>query len=524
MNNPVGDTNDQPVFENSSVEFPDPGSAAEIMMFKRLQERLCRQFEYIFPDKLAPKTVVVIPSLTMDEEILSKVSGINHYEERMLCLLMLLRMPRTNVIYVTSQTIDPVIIDYYLHMLPGMTGYHALRRLTLLSCHDSSSKSLTRKILDRPRLLKRIHDLISRDPDTHMACFNVTAYERTLATRLQIPIFGCDPDLSDLGNKSNSRKIFRECGLSVPAGFEDLRSEEDIIDSLTRLIKQYPEIRKAVVKVNDGFSGEGNAIFSYAGIEVAENINQWISANTRERLKMVAGDITYDLFLAKFRQMGGIVEAFIDGERKESPSVQCRITPTGISEILSTHDQELGGESGQVYIGAQFPASGEYAVEIGKMGKCVSDALRTKGVLGRFAVDFISVKENDGWKHYAIEINLRKGGTTHPFLMLQFLTNGVYNPDDGKYYISKGNLVRYYFTSDNLKSERYIGLTPHDLIDIAMMNDLHFDGTVQEGVMFHLIGALSQYGKLGVVCVGSTPERARGFYTKIIEVLDNECR
>ena len=147
-------------------------------------------------------------------------------------------MPRTNVIYVTSQTIDPVIIDYYLHMLPGMTGYHALRRLTLLSCHDSSSKSLTRKILERPRLMKRIHDLISQDHDTHMACFNVTAYERTLATRLQIPIFGCDPDLYELGSKSNSRKIFRECGLVVPPGFEDLSSEEDIIEFIEPVKKR----------------------------------------------------------------------------------------------------------------------------------------------------------------------------------------------------------------------------------------------------------------------------------------------
>ncbi|MBC7830176.1 MAG: carboxylate-amine ligase [Chitinophagaceae bacterium] len=494
------------------------------MMFRKLQERLYRQFEHIFPNKLAPKTVVVIPSLTMDEEILSKINGINHYEERMLCLLMLLRMPRTNVIYLTSQTIDPVIIDYYLHMLPGMTGYHALRRLTLLSCHDSSSKSLTCKILERPRLMKRIQDLISQDDDTHMACFNVTAYERTLATRLQIPIFGCDPDLYELGSKSNSRKIFRECGLIIPPGFEDLSSEEDIINSLSQLKKQHPEIRKAVVKVNDGFSGEGNAIFSYSGIENAADTKQWISENIRKKLKMVAGEISYDMFLNKFGQMGGIVEAFIDGERKESPSVQCRITPTGVCEVLSTHDQELGGEGGQVYIGAQFPASDEYAVEIGHMGKKVSDALLEKGVLGRFAIDFISVKENDEWRHYAIEINLRKGGTTHPFLMLQFLTDGIYNADDGKYYISKGSLVRYYFTSDNLKSDKYIGLTPHDLIDIAMMNDLHFDGTIQEGVMFHLIGALSQYGKLGVVCVGSTPQRAREFYAKIIEVLANECQ
>jgi hypothetical protein len=517
------ETRNYQLSNNGFSSFPEAGSEAEKVMFRKLQEKLRPQFEHIFPDKLAPRTVVVIPSLSIDEEILSKVSGITHYEERMLCLLMLLRMPRTNVIYVTSQTIDPVIIDYYLHMLPGVTGYHALRRLTMLSCHDSSSKSLTRKILARPRLMKRIQELIPPDHNTHMACFNVTGYERTLAVRLQIPIFGCDPDLYELGSKSSSRKIFRECGLTVPPGYEDLTSESEIINALVRLKQEYPQLRKAVVKVNDGFSGDGNAIFSYAK---EENVNQkqWISDNFRDKLKMVSGEISFDMFMSKFKQMGGIVEAFVDGEVKESPSVQCRITPVGTSEVLSTHDQVLGGESGQIYIGAQFPAADDYAVDIGRMGKKISDALLEKGVLGRFAIDFISVKENDGWNHYPIEINLRKGGTTHPFLMLQFLTDGSYNAEDGKYYITKGSLVRYYFTSDNLTNEKYIGLTPHDLIDIAMMNDLHFDSTVQEGVMFHLIGALSQYGKMGVVCVGSTPQRAKEFYTKIVEVLDNECR
>ena len=107
--------------------------------------------------------------------------------------------------------------------------------------------------------------------------------------------------------------------------------------------------------------------------------------------------------------------------------------------------------------------------------------------------------------------------------MLQFLTDGKYNEEDGLYYTSKGHLIRYYFCSDNLKSDKYKGISPHDLIDIAMMNDLHYDGSSQEGVMFHLIGALSQYGKLGVVCVGSTPQRAREFYAKIVAVLEKEC-
>jgi hypothetical protein len=56
----------------------------------------------------------------------------------MLCLLLLLRMPRTRVIYVTSTPISESIIDYYLHLLPGVPGLHARRRLTLVSCNDAS--------------------------------------------------------------------------------------------------------------------------------------------------------------------------------------------------------------------------------------------------------------------------------------------------------------------------------------------------------------------------------------------------
>jgi hypothetical protein len=326
-----------------------------------------------------------------------------------------------------------------------------------------------------------------------------------------------------MGNKSNGRGVFRECGLNVAPGFEGLHTEDDIIDGLTQMKQQNPSLKKGVVKINDGFSGDGNAVFSYSGSEKANDLKDWIRENIETKLKLVAPDLTYSMFLEKYGSMGGIVEEFLEGDLKESPSVQCRITPTGHVEIISTHDQELGGESGQVYLGAHFPASVDYAVELGVMGRKVAEALRKRGVLGRFAVDFISVMEKDGWKHYPIEINLRKGGTTHPFLMLQFLTGGIYNEEEGKYYTSQGHLVRYYFCSDNLKSENYRGLSPHDLIDIAMVNDLHYDGTSQEGVMFHLIGALSQYGKLGVVCVGSTPQRAREYYAKIVAILEKEC-
>ncbi len=491
--------------------------------FSLLQQRFTKQFFEIFLDDLTEKTVVIIPSLTLDREILKTVKGAVYYEERMLSMLLLLRMPRTHVIYVTSVPVDNRIIDYYLHLLPGITEYHARERLTLLSCYDASAKSLTEKILERPRLIKRIKEHIRFPQMTHMSCFNVTKHERELALALDIPIFGCDPKLLYLGTKTGSRLIFKKLGIRLPAGIEALQDEKDIAAALTQLKKNDPCLQKAVVKMNDGFSGEGNAIFYFNELDAAdESLEKQVAEKLPQYLKIVAERVSYRQYIDKFSSMGGIAEAFIDSDRKASPSVQCRINPLGGTEIISTHDQLLGGESGQVFLGSSFPANREYTVEIAVIAKLVADELQKEGVLGRFSIDFVSVKQPTGWKHYAIEINLRKGGTTHPFTLLQFLTGGVFNWQQGVYTMPDGQ-NRCYFASDNVVNEKYKGLTPHDLIDIAMCNHIQYDGAMQSGVMFHMIGALSQYGKLGMVCIGKTVEEAKEYYQKAIDVLDKEC-
>jgi hypothetical protein len=435
----------------------------------------------------------------------------------MLCLLLLLRMPRTHIIYLSSMPINEEIIDYYLHLIPGITGMHARKRLSLLSCHDVSDRPLTEKILDRPKLMEQILSHIPAGHAAHLTVFNATPLEERLALQLNVPLYGCPASLSYWGTKSGSRKIFDEAGVLFPPGYNDLGSMEDMVEALKMLKSEHPELRKAVLKLNDGFSGDGNAIFKF---EDSPDITVDALA---QHLKMVASDMDYQLFAQKVAQMGGIVEAFIDGDEKTSPSVQCRINPLLQVDVISTHDQVLTGESGQVYIGATFPADEAYRCEIGALGEQIAQILVRLGALGRFGVDFVSVKEGDSWKHYAIEINLRKGGTTHPYLMLQLLTNGRYNFQNGLYEMPNGQ-TRHYFATDGLVSENLKKLTPIDLIDIAICHDIHFDSTTQEGVMFHLMGALPQFGKLGILCVGSTLDRAMAFYGKTVEVLEAETK
>ena len=499
-----------------------PGSPEELARFARLQERLVPLFKEVFPYPRMPRTVVVVPSLSMDTALLGKISGVQHYEERMLCLLMLLRLPHTHLIYVTSTPIETAIIDYYLHLLPGIPGSHARRRLTLVSCYDASPISLTQKILDRPRLVRRIREAIPDVNGAHMVCFNVTGLERTLAVRLGIPLYGCDPAHYYPGPKSGSREVFRAVDAPPPDGFEHMRDQDDLVEALADLKRRHPDLQRAVIKHEEGASGEGNAVFRFDGCPTGRALEPWIREELPVRLAFVAKTETWDHYLAKLEEMGGIVECFIEGAHKRSPSMQGRITPLGDVELVSTHDQVLGGATEQIFLGCTFPADKAYRLEIQEIGLRVGRVLKERGALGRYGVDFISVRHEGSWRHYPIEINLRKGGTTHPFLMLQFLTDGTYDSETGLYYTRTGQ-IRYYIASDNLQSEAYRGLTSEDLIDIAVDNGLHFHGATQQGVVFHLIGALSEFGKLGVMCVANSRPRADELYRETVSVLNREA-
>ena len=503
--------------------WPEPGSDEELTLFAALQERLGPLARQVISDPRASQTVVVVPSLTMDTDELAKIPGAHHYEERMLCMLMLLRLPRTHVIYVTSQSIATAIVDYYLHLLPGIPLRHARSRLTLLACHDASDVPLTRKILDRPRLIDRIRGAIADDGTAHMTCFNSTALERTLAVRLGIPLYGNDPQLNYLGTKSGSREAFRAAGVLLPDGFEHLRDAGDVAEAIVELKRRNPGLRRAAVKLDEGFSGEGNAVFPYEGCPEGRDLARWVSDELPRRIRFEAAGETWERYGRKFEEMGGIVESWLEGAEVRSPSVQCRINPLGDATVVSTHDQVLGGPSGQIFLGSTFPADAEYSRDIKEAGRKVGRVLRERGALGRFAIDFISVKREEGWEHAAIEINLRKGGTTHPYLILRFLTDGTYDADDGLY-CTPTSKPCYYYASDNLQSPAYKGLTPDDLVDIAVDNGLHFDGASQQGVVFHLIGALSQYGKVGTVCIGESHESALKYYEDTVAVLDREAK
>jgi hypothetical protein len=491
--------------------------------FDSLQERMDGVWEAMRLN-LEDESVVVVPSITLDRAVAGSGTMTQALEERFLFLLMLLRQPRLRMVYVTSLPIAPEIIEYYLALLPGVIPSHARARLSLVSVNDASPRSLSQKLLERPRVLARIGALIPNRERSHLVPYNTTELERDLSVSLGIPMYGADPRLADLGSKTGCRRLFGELGVPYPLGAEDLHDLDDIADAIVEMRGQRPSMRSAIVKLNEGVSGQGNAVVRLAGLPAPGAPEERDAVLRRlAEMELESEKTPYDVYVAKFADGGGIVEERIEGDELRSPSVQLRVLPGGRVEPLSTHDQLLGGASGQSYLGCVFPADPGYARAITTHANTIGARLAELGALGRFAVDFVVVREGAGWTPYAIELNLRKGGTTHPFLTLQFLTDGRYDPESALFLTPHGE-EKHLVATDHLESDLLRGLVPLDLFDIVARHGLHFDQSRQVGVVFHMISCLTEHGRVGMTAVGDTAEDAERRYQAAQRILLDEAR
>lgn len=510
-------------FDPELIGLP-PGISAEqaAAEFDRLQQKLVPLWRLIESFNQHEQTIVVVPSMSVD--LTANGSRIQGYEERFLFLLLLLTQPRARMIYVTSQAIHRSVIEYYLDLLPGVIPSHARRRLTLLSPYDDSPRPLSLKLLERPRLLERIGAGILDKECAHLICYNTTYMERNLALRLGIPLYGADPRHLSFGTKSGCRQLFARAGVNHPLGSENLTSLDQVISALVRMLSMRPSLTQVVVKLNEGVSGEGNAIVDLSNL--VELMDDAVAERVRQ-MRFETGEANFEHYAAKFRARGGIVEerVGVGAHEVRSPSVQLRITPLGKIELLSTHDQMLGGPAGQSYLGCIFPADPAYATAITRDAAKVAELLRDAGVIGRFALDFVVTRADAAgpWQTYAIEINLRKGGTTHPFLTLQFLTGGFYDPESATFIAPNGRR-KFLVASDHVESARYRGFTPDDIFDVVVRRGLHFGQVRQTGVVFHMLSALGSAGRLGLTAVGNSAEEAQSIFDNAKRVLDEEAR
>ncbi len=441
----------------------------------------------------------MVPSISFPVAELAKITAVQSYEERMLFVLLLLRNPALRIVFVTSSPVDPAIVEYYLRFLPDPVDAGA--RLDLVSVGDPSIGSLAAKILARPDLVERL-----RVDGATLLPFVVTSAEAELATALGLPLYGAPAHLARLGSKSGSRQVALRAGVPRPEGAEDLFSLDGVAAAIATIRRRRPDAEAVVVKLDNGFSGIGNAIIEMDGL--ADPL-------TASRTTFCAGDESWPTYGPKVVAGGAIVEELLRIPGLKSPSAQLRVSPGGAFEVLSTHDQILGGPESQVYVGCRFPAAAEYRATIVAEAQRVGAVMAGEGVIGSFGIDFLATPAGDV---YLSEINLRMGGTTHPYWMARLAGAARYDAAAGELVRPGGGRLCYTAT-DNLKLPGLIGHTPADVIGRTDRAGLAFDPASGVGVTLHLLGAVPEHGKLGATCIAGTPLDADELYTRLVASL-----
>ncbi|MEU4829736.1 peptide ligase PGM1-related protein [Streptosporangium sp. NPDC023615] len=470
--------------------------------------------------------LLVIPSLSLPQDELRSIPAARCYEERLLFLLLTLRRPRVSVVYVTSTPVDGAIVDYYLSFLDDPD--EARTRLQMISLDDPDTHPLSEALLRRPDVIARLRAALAgpRDGDrgdggddrggdgggdgtrgdagnAWMVPFVVSEYEERLAGILSLPIYGPATRLAHLGSKSGGRTLGEAAGVPMVRGFGDLRSPAEV----ERAVRAMSPATRLMVKLNNSYSGMGNAIVT-TGDGPLHGLPTSFSAPGED----------WTTFAEKIAERGAVVEEFIEDRPLRSPSALVRITPGGTFDVVATHEQVLGGPNDDVYQGCSFPARQEYRAELSAYAERIARVLTDRGVVGLFGVDFFAVRDGGGHRTLLCEINLRIGGTTHPFGAAILTTGAAYDPGTGLL-VHEGR-AKYYVATDNCSAPGLLGRTPGEVVKLIQDEGLGFDRERRTGNVLHLLGAVTCFGKLGFTSIGDSAEEAAELHRRTVSTLN----
>jgi hypothetical protein len=478
--------------------------------FAALQRRLPPVWRLNQPPGGPEHVRIVLPSYNVGPSALAAYAPrVPSLEHRFLVdVLEAARVEGCTVLLVLSRAPEPGVLDYLVSLLPSGERDRIRGRIRTVVVPGSTYRPLSARLLERRDLLDQIRAIVGDRP-AMIEPWNVTDDEVAIANALQVPLDGTPPHLWPIAFKSAGRKLLTAAGVPVAPGHEDVQTPDEVLAAIRLLRAENPDLRSVVVKLDNSVAGVGNHQVHLREPDGSPSPEAVVEARVAAMPDWYVEEMA----------LGAVVETYIAGDRWSSPSVQVQITPDGRAEVLATHEQLLGGENGQVYLGCRFPARRQYATRLTSYGRQVGEELAARGALGMLSVDFAAVRDRgEGWRLYALEVNLRRGGTTPPIVVLSSLLPGRYD-GHGRWRLPDGS-ARFYWATDNLVDERWTGLPAAEVIEGVRRAGLAFDPASGTGVVLHTLTGLAIDGRLSLVAIGRTLHEAERMFGAVQPVVD----
>ena len=249
-------------------------------------------------------------------------------------------------------------------LLPGVIPSHARARLTLVSVGDSLAALAEREAAGAAAAARaRSRDLIPNRGALHLVPYNTTdarARPRAAASasRCTAPTRGSPT----LGTKTGCRRLFaRGRACRTRSGAEDLHTRRRHRRTRSsamraRAARACSRRSSSSTRASPGPATPWSTCAACRRPATPDERGRG-RASACASMELEAETIAVDAYLGQVRGGGGIVEERIAGDGAAQPErADAGRCPTATVELLSTHDQLLGGASGQSYLGCVFPA------------------------------------------------------------------------------------------------------------------------------------------------------------------------
>ncbi|MCB0365613.1 MAG: hypothetical protein H6624_04270 [Bdellovibrionaceae bacterium] len=500
----------------------------------RQQRKSLRQWEQRRQDG-KPVILVSVPSINLPKAEIAGIKGIEFYEHRGLWNILRARDPNVHVIFISSQRVPDFVVDHLLEGLPPAEAKSMRKRIHLRSLNDTGSDYLSDKVRNSPETLHMIRttarQILGEDINSANTVLNGFISESSLgrlASELGISVTNIHPSLGYLNSKAGNREAAAEAHIPFAVGFNSVRSTDAAVKTVDILFMENQGVGSAWVKTNYGTSGEGIIKVPFEDLAITPSTpKKTRHRRIREFLEEAEQNgKTWKEVSARLATDGGVNELGVP--HKRAPSVQLNIGGDGKIDLLSTHMQILQGTT---YKGARQPAYDDPVLVklLTDYALSYANTLARHGVVGRVALDFFEVSNALGKSDFVFgEANIREGGTTHPRETVAILNDAYYDHQRGGLVSRATGKKLYYVMTDNFVRSEFVAKELELLwwyfTKQPGYQDLVFDPAKNSGVKFHMLSAIPQHGKMGLVAFGRNPAEAQHLLEKAERLMEDAAR